>query len=268
MRERVTITINKDVLKKVDKLVDGLTIRSRSQAMEYLLTKMVKGYQIDGALILAGGYDKIGNLPKCMASVRGKPTIEHIINSLKFFGIKKFVIYVDFLGEKIRDHLKDGKNLGVEINYIIGGKPKGRAAPIKLAKDYFDKTFLVYYGDTLSTIDLNDMIRTHKDGKALATIALTTVSNPGKYGVVKMKGNRITEFEEKPEKFGSHLVSAGIFLVEPEVLRFVSSKMSSLENDLFPKLAKKKMLQGYPFEGAYININDKDTLRKANLVWK
>ena len=267
MRKRVTITIRGDVLSEVDKSINGLTIRSRSQAIEYMLSKNLEQYKVDSALILAGGKDIIENVHKCMVDVKGKPVLEHVISMLKGFGINNIVIYVDHRGEKVIEHFGDGNKYGVSIKYLIGDKPRGRALPLKLARPYFNKTFLVYYGDTLSKLDINDMARLHKDNRALATLALTTVSDPKRYGVVKLRGNRIIDFVEKPKESGSHLVSCGIFLAEPELLKYVSKKMYSPETDLFPKLSKRNLLLGYPYEGLWLNINDKQTLGQARNLW-
>lgn len=267
-RERITITLKKNLVHEADKLINSTTIRSRSQAIEILLTKAVKKYKISGALVLAGGKTKIGKAIKSMALVNDKPVLEHIIKILKDSGIENIVIYTDYESSKITSYFKDGKKFGVSIDYIVMERPVGRAIPIKMASEHFDDTFLVYYGDTLCNLDIEDMIRNHKDSASVVTVALTTVSDPGKYGVVNMKGSHITSFVEKPKKFGSYLVSAGIFLVEPSVPRNITNKMFSLETDLFPKLAKKGQLYGYPFEGIWLNINDSKALRKANKRWK
>ena len=273
MRDRITVTLKKEIVKEVDKLINNLTIRSRSHAIEYLLTKMLSKYQVDSALILAGGSNecfKNSSFHKSMQFVRGKPILENIVLLLKERGIKKFVFSCDHMADQIMKHFSDGRKLGVEIKYVVSEEPQGRALAIKAARSHFDKTFLVWYGDTLCKFDLSDMIRTHSDTKALATIALTTVSNPLNYGVVKMKGNRIRDFIEKPKKrmAESFLVSSGIFLAEPEIFKYINSKMKSLEMDLFPKLAKKNLLIGYPFEGLWLNVNDKNELQKANTLWK
>ena len=273
MRNRITITLREDIIKEVDKLVNNLTIRSRSQAIEYLLAKTVSNYQIDSALILAGGPNEgfeNSQTHKTMQLVKGKPILENIVLLLKERGIKNFVFSCDNMANDIMDHFSDGKKFGVDIKYDVSKKPLGMATAIKSSRNYFDKTFLVWYGDTLCKFDLADMIRTHSDAKATATIALTTVSNPLNYGVVKIHGNRIVDFVEKPRKkiAESFLVSAGIFLAEPEIFKYINSKMRSLELDLFPKLAKKNLLIGYPFEGMWLNINDKAELQKANNLWK
>ena len=267
MRDRITITIKGEVLDEVDKMINNLTIRSRSQAIEYLLSKNFEQYKVSNVLILAGGKDTIEGKLKCMVDVNGKPVLERIISMLKSFGVENFVIYVNYKKEEITEYFGDGKKFGINIKYVAGDKPRGRALPLKLAKAYFNKTFLVYYGDTLCKIDINDMMRVHRDNRALATIALTTVSNPKRYGVVKLRGNRIIDFVEKPKESGSHLVSCGVFLIEPELLKYISKNMYSLETDLFPKLSKKNLLLGYPYEGLWLNINDKHTLSQARNLW-
>lgn len=273
MRDRITITLKKDIIKEVDRIINNLTIRSRSHAIEYLLTKMLSKYQIDSALILAGGPNegfKNSSIHKTMQLVKDKPILENIVLLLKERGIKKFVFCCDYMANQIMNHFSDGKKFGVDIKYVVSQKPQGRALAIKSARNYFDKTFLVWYGDTLCRFDLSDMIRTHSDTKAIATIALTTVSNPLNYGVVKMQGNRIKDFVEKPKKrvAESFLISSGIFLAEPEIFKYINSKMKSLEMDLFPRLAKKNLLIGYPFEGLWLNVNNKNELQKANALWK
>ena len=273
MRNRVTITLKDDIVKEVDKLVNDLTIRSRSQAIEYLLSKTLSGYQIDSALLVAGGPNKgfrDSSRHKTMQLVKGKPILENIITHLKKMKINKFVFSCDHMVDQIMKHFSNGEKLGIDINYVICDKPRGMAHAIKSARNHFDKTFLVWYGDTLCNFDVSDMIRTHIDTNALATIALTTVSNPLNYGVVKMQGNRIIDFVEKPQRriAESFLVSSGIFLTEPEIFKYISSKMKSLELDLFPRLAKKNLLIGYPFEGMWLNVNNKNELQKANTLWK
>ena len=272
MRNRITITLREDVIKEADKLVNNLTIRSRSQAIEYLLSKAIANYKIDSALILAGGPG--GNFNnsthKCMQLIKSKPILENIILFLKDQGIQNFVFVCDNMSNQVTSYFADGSKLGVNIKYIVTEEPKGPAAAIKMAKNFFDKTFLVWYGDTLCKLDLADMIRVHNDNKSLVTIALTTVSNPLDYGIVKMRGNRITAFFEKPKKriAESYLVSAGIFIAEPEIFNNINSKMKSLELDLFPRLAKKNLLLGYPFEGVWLNVNNKNELQKANILWE
>ena len=128
-------------------------------------------------------------------------------------------------------------------------------------------SFLVVYGDTISSLDILDILEHHRKNQSLATVALTSVSNPKDYGVLKIDGNRITSFREKPsDKIESYLVSAGVFVFEPRIFNYLSKGMKSIEKDLFPKLVEKGVLSGYPFQGIWLNINAPKDLKRAMLM--
>ncbi len=262
MRERVTVTLKGELLEQVDRLVDGLTIRSRSQAMEYLLSKVLSDYRLSRALVLAGGQSReLSN--KFLREIKGKPLLFHTLDYLHEFNISNFTVYLDFGHKKIRKALRE-KDLSYGISFLEHPKPAGTVEPLLKIRGEVKNTILVAYGDTICNLDLNGMLAFHKKNKFPATIALTTVSNPKQYGVVMLEGNKVKEFLQKPRKdTGSFLVNAGYYLLEPEAFRLISGKMRSLEGDFFPRLAEKGLLAGYPFQGLYINVNTQEDLEKA-----
>jgi NDP-sugar pyrophosphorylase family protein len=87
---------------------------------------------------------------------------------------------------------------------------------------------------------------------------LATADESTNLGSITMKGNLITQFVEKPEKneSSSHLVNGGVYLFDPEVCPIVTPEMPSLENDIFPKLAKGEKLFGYLLDGKWIHLHD------------
>lgn len=265
-RKRVTVTIKEDVINQVDRIIDGLTIRSRSQAIEFLLTKFLSDFQLKNALVLAGGKDMLERKPKVLQPIKGKTLLEHSLSKLNEFGISNFLVYLDFKQDIIRNTLQ-AKKTDFNVSFISGDKPIGTIEPLFKTRARFDDTFLMAYGDTVSSLNINEMLSFHKKNNSLATIALTTVSNPKKYGVAMLQGNKITEFIQKPEKnVKSFLVSAGYFLFEPEIYKYISRDMKNLEKDLFPRLAEKGLLHGYPFQGMYLNINSESDLKKAKAL--
>ncbi|MEM5777734.1 MAG: nucleotidyltransferase family protein [Candidatus Aenigmatarchaeota archaeon] len=269
MRKRITITIRDDIISYVDKLVDGNTIRSRSHAIENLLNKIVSESNISNCLILAGGVrsEFIDKGNRCMFLLKGKPILEHVIKRLESFNIKNFIIYSDYKNEEIEQYFKNGHRFGVNIDYIFEENPSGTIRPLILARKKIKDTFLMVYGDIISSIDVNDFYSFHKSNSKIATIALTTVSNPKNYGVVEIKGNKIVNFVEKPTKsVESYLVSAGMFIFEPRIFNYISNKMHSIERDLIPSLIKKDAVDGYTFQGLWININSPKDLNRARLL--
>jgi len=269
MRVRATITIKKDLLEQVDRLVDGTNIRSRSQAMESLLSKILSDFRLGQALVLAGGKksEMLWNgRPKFLEKIRDKTLLQTVMDSIHDFNVNNFIVYVDSGADEMANGIR-AANPAYAVDFIEGEKPTGTISPLLKAKSRLKDTFLVAYGDTITSINLNDMLSFHRKNKAIATVALTTVSNPKKYGVATLEGNNITDFVQKPTKnVQSYLVNAGYFIFEPEIFKFVSRKMENIERDLFPKLAEKRLLYGYPFQGIYLNVNSREDIRKAEIL--
>lgn len=275
-RERLTITLRKDLLPEVDRHIDKVKIRNRSHAIEYLLTKSLKPH-LRKALVLCGGrgikmrpftYE----MPKAMLPVHNRPILEYIIDLLRNNEIREIVILVGHLKEKITSHFGDGSKFGVKIIYIEEKTPEGTAAPILKAKKYLKgEPFLLMYGDVLADIKIKEFFEFHQEHGNMVSMALSSATNPEAYGMVKLRGNKIMEFKEKPEKTESisRLISAGIYILEPEIFSHIPAKKhSSLEHDLFPKLASEGKLSGWPFEGLWFDISTPEIYGKALKEWK
>ena len=164
-----------------------------------------------------------------------------------------------------------GRWLGVKITYLEQKKKNiGTAFALSLAKKFLENDpFLVMYGDTLLQIDLKDFIDFHFSSKTLATIALTSIKEPTLYGVVKLRGEKIVDFIEKPkEEEVSRVISAGVFAFEPEIFNFLPPKPSAnLEEKVFPTLAKRGMLSGYLFEGKWFDVGTQEAYEKVLKEW-
>lgn len=274
MKERVTLTIDKDILRQIDSRIDGHTMKNRSHAVEMLLVRALGSRKPTTALILAGGRDDslkdvIGNLPKCLAVVNGKSLLEHAILLFKKFDIKDILISIRADSHEIKSAIGDGEKFGVNINYIEEEYPLGTAGPLRMAKQFISSTFFMSNADELKEINLNDMYAFHSEHRGLVTIALKTVSDPSRYGVANMTGRHIVSFIEKPNRDNapSNLVNAGIYIMEPEVIDLVPDGFATLENDLFPKLAAQQKLYGYAFGGRWIGINSVDDYQRAQEIW-
>jgi len=119
---------------------------------------------IDVAVIMAGGKGSrllsITNdeIPKPMVPVDGKPLLEYQVEKLKSYGVKKIIMIVGHLGEKISGHFQDGRAFGVDIDYIFEKEPLGTAGAFYYLKDKIDaKDFLLIFGDVFFDIDFDRM---------------------------------------------------------------------------------------------------------------
>src|SRR5438093_11509970 len=109
-----------------------------------------------------------------MIPIAGKPFIDYVISYLASHGIRNIIMLLsDEDSEVYRNHLDDGSKYGVNVGYSISPRT-GTANALKEASGHIDSTFLVYYGDVLTTLDLTDMIRFHREKKPTCKVALST----------------------------------------------------------------------------------------------
>ena len=273
MKERITITLDENLIKQIDKRIDGLDIKNRSQEIENLLSESLGTNIPRKAVLLVGGKGTrlkplTDKTPKALLEVHKKAVTEHIFDLLKKHGIRDIVLCVGHLKDRIKDYFGDGSNFGVNIIYVEEDEPLGTAGPLKLAKKYLKGSFIVSNGDELKNINIPRMFRLHKRKDALATIALTTVEDPSHYGVARLDGSRIIEFVEKPSHPPSNLINAGFYILEPEVIDMIPDGFSMLEKDVFPKLAKLGRLRGFPFAGQWFDIGTIERYKLAEKQWK
>ena len=226
------------------------------------------------AAVLAGGYATRLRpisyaLPKLLFPVLGKPMIYWTFDLLDSIGITEVVLGVNYMAETLR--AKVGSTYrGMTIKYSLESQELGTAGPIKLASTNaeLNETFIAMNGDVIAQIDLRDMLRQHLQSKALITDALHLVRDPTRFGVVRMDAEkRIQRFVEKPKprEAPSRLVNAGIYIIEPDVLRRIpENRKVSLEREIFPDLAKEGRLSGFEFSGYWFDIGSLADFRKAN----
>ena len=115
--------------------------------------------------------------------------------------------------------------------------------------------------------DLRGIVAFHRNNRALATIGLMTVDDPSSRGFVSVKDGKIVEFAQKSGSPTSNMVNAGLYVFEPGIFRFVPDGSSMLENDVFPKIAAKGLLFGFPLVGLCLDIGTPERYEKARKEW-
>lgn len=260
IKSRITITLNEKLLKNIDRLVDGSSIKSRSHAIEFLLSKNFHQEKIRTAVILAGGKGiKVkggsASMSKVLMPYKRRLFIEHVLDWLKKEEIEEVVISAGDLSDEIKRKIGDGSKFGVSIYYL--SSDSGNAKILKHLEKIVSGTFLMLNGDVLCDTDLDEIFEFHGKSGGLCTIGMVSVKEPHAFGTIKLKGNRIVDFIEKPKKGEeeSYLINAGLYIMEPEICAMASSGCISLEKDLFPDLAKKGKIFGYYLEGKWLHLD-------------
>lgn len=228
------------------------------------------------AVLMAGGSGTrlrplTCDLPKPMVPIVNKPIIEHIVNLLKRHGFEDIFVTLYYLPQAIQAHLKDGKDLGVNITYALEEeKPLGTAGCVKNIEQHLDETFLIISGDALTDFDLSKVIAFHKEKGSKATIVMTRVENPLEFGVVITdEEGRVQRFLEKPSssEVFSDTINTGIYVIEPELLDLLpANQESDFSKDLFPEILRRGLpMYGYIMESGYWgDVGSLSTYREAH----
>lgn len=267
MKSRLTITLTKDILKKVDRTIDGKDIRNRSHAIEHLIRKSLNP-TVNRAVILAGGKTKEGTLP-LLSLINDRPLLFVIIEHLKKYKVSELIICAGQHENKIRKMLNNGEAAGVKIIYSKESKPLGTAGAIKNAQKYLlNEPFIVIHGDILTGMDFENFISFHEREDVIATIAVKPRRLEKRFGKVLLQGNKITDFIGSDKKDqGISIVNTGVYLFKPEILNLIPNKFpSSFEKDVFPRLAREGELGAFIFQGVWADVSrTKDRLEAISL---
>lgn len=210
--------------------------------------------------------------PKPMLPIGGKPLLEHIIDLLKRHGIREIAINLCYKPQAVIGYFGDGRRFGVEITYSIESPILGTAGAVKKLQDYFDKTFIVVYGDLLTDLDITSLVEYHKGRGGMVTVALYKVENPSACGLVDLnERGRIQRFVEKPppEEVFTDLANAGVYVVEPDVIDHIpSDTLYDFGQDLFPALLERGVpVYGYPIKDYLIDIGTLEKYERAQWEW-
>ncbi len=206
------------------------------------------------AVVMAGGQGTrlrplTSNQPKPMLPIVGQPMMQHILRLARRHGIGDVVATVQFLASIVRNFFGDGSDLGVSLSYATEEEPLGTAGSVRNARPLLDDRTLVLSGDSVTDVDLSELIRFHESRRAAVTVTLKRVRDPLEFGIVIVnEEGRVDRFLEKPgwgDVF-SDTINTGIYVLEDEVLELIpEGKEFDFSKDLFPLLLDK----GYPIYG-------------------
>lgn len=209
------------------------------------------------AMILAAGlgtrlYPLTKEIPKPMLPIADIPLIGHQIKWMKENGIEEIMVNLHYLPGKIKEYLGDGSKFNVKIHYSLEEELLGTSGAIRKVKNFFNKRFLVFYGDNFTNLKLDQMKRNHINKKSLITILTREKDINERFSnvIIFNKDQQITKFIEKPSKdqckgVKRNTANCGIYICEPSILDLIPKK-SDFSRDIFPKIIELGGL--YAFE--------------------
>ena len=251
------------------------------------------------AVILAGGFgtrlsEETTIKPKPMVEIGGMPILWHIMKIYTAFGINEFIICCGYKGHIIKEFFSnyflrrsdvtfDNKENKMEVHQngaepwrvtlVNTGEKTMTGGRIKRVKNYIgNETFCLTYGDGVSDINIAELISFHKAQKTLAT--LTAVQPPGRFGILTLEKNKVKSFREKPVGDGAW-INGGFFVLEPEVINYISDDMTVWEQEPLINLSRNGELSAYRHYGFWQpmdTLRDKmyleDLWESGNAPWK
>ena len=235
------------------------------------------------AVILAGGLgtrisEESHLRPKPMIEIGGRPILWHIMKMYSHHGINNFVVCLGYRGYVIKEYFAnyflhmsdvtfDMVNNSMEVHQrfaepwrvtlVDTGQETLTGGRLKRVSQYVQgETFCLTYGDGVSDVNLRALIEFHQEHKRKATV--TAIQPPGRYGALKLSGQQVHSFQEKPAGDGAW-INGGFFVLEPEVLDLIQGDNTSWEFEPLQQLAQQGELMAYPHKGFWQAM---DTLRE------
>lgn len=227
-------------------------------------------------VILAGGYgtrlaEYTDSIPKPMVPIGGEPIILHIMKSYAKYGYNEFYIALGFKGHIIKNFFKNFKSkwkiklIDTGLNTMTGGRVK------RMEKYLKNDTFMLTYGDGLSNININKLIKFHKKQKKIITIS--AVRPPARFGSLKLKGSKVLKFREKSQ-LDESWINGGFFVIEPSFFKMIKGDSTILEKEPLEKAVKEKKICAFKHHDFWQCMDhklDKDLLdqliRKKKAPW-
>ena len=238
-------------------------------------------------VLLAGGFgtrisEESHLRPKPMIEIGGKPILWHIMKYYSSFGFNEFIICCGYKQHVIKEwfanyylHNSDitldftkGNEMTVhnnvaepwKVTMIDTGLNTMTGGRIKRIQPYVgNEPFMLTYGDGVSNVDLNALVRFHQEHGKIAT--MTAVNVGQQFGVLEIdKDGTINKFREKNDSDGG-VINAGYMVLNPEIFDYIDGDDQPLEREPFERLAADGQMMGYIHEGFWSCM---DTLRDKN----
>jgi mannose-1-phosphate guanylyltransferase len=224
------------------------------------------------AVILVGGQGTrlrplTDRTRKDMLPLVDRPLLSYTFEHLARHGVERAIVSCGYLPHQIGSAF--GAAYGsMALEYAVESQPLGTGGAIGFAARELDGSFFALNGDSLREADLGAMVEFHRSTGAKATILLTPVADPSRYGLVRIAADgRVDSFLEKPrpEEIDTDLINAGFYVLEPEVLDLVpSGRAVSIEREVFPRLAEQGSVYGIALPGYWLDVGTPESYLQAH----
>jgi glucose-1-phosphate cytidylyltransferase len=243
-------------------------------------------------IILGGGFgtrisEYTKSIPKPMVSVGEKPILWHIMKTYAYFGHNDFYVALGYKAEVIKEYFLNYRTLNADFTVDLGtgtvtphqldevdwkvtlvdtGLNTMTGGRVKRMKSYIgDETFLLTYGDGLSDVNMDSLLKFHKSHGKMIT--MTAVRPAARFGELELDGEHVISFEEKPQ-LHEGWINGGFFVMEPECMELIAGDEIMLEREPLLMAAKQGELMAYRHDGFWQCMDTKRDNELLNKLWE
>jgi mannose-1-phosphate guanylyltransferase len=211
-------------------------------------------------VVLAGGFGTrlrpwTYEIPKPILPMLDKTLLEHVVEVVPSDKVDEVVVAGGYKVDDIEAYFKEA-DVSYDVRIVRETEPLGTGGALGNCKDVVSGQFVCLNGDIVSSLDMQVGLDLHQKNGGIGTLALWEVEDPTRFGIVGLDDEqRITQFKEKPapEEVFSNLINAGSYLFEDDIFDYIPLGRSSLERQVFPVLAEERKLNGFSFDGYFID---------------
>lgn len=228
--------------------------------------------------------------PKPMVNIGPRPILWHIMKIYAGYGHTEFILPLGYKGDMIKDYFRNYELMNADVTIALG-KPDGitlhqthdetgwkitlvdtgektlKGARVKKIQKYVGrKGFLMTYGDGVSDVDIDKLVRFHKSHGKIATV--TGINPLARFGELQVKNDIVASFREKPRNMESSLISGGFFVFENKVFDYLSEDdLCDLEYGALERLASEGQLMVYKHDGFWYCMDTLRDVEALNKMW-
>jgi dTDP-glucose pyrophosphorylase len=219
-------------------------------------------------VLMAGGLGKrlrpmTDDTPKPLLQVGHKPLLETILESFVEHNFRRFFISVNYMAERVKEHIGDGSRWNVEVRYLEENAQLGTAGALGLVDEAIDSPLIVMNGDVLTKTNFAQLLAFHREQGARATMCVREYDVQVPFGVVDIDKGRVARLREKP--VNTYFINAGIYVLEPDMLPLVTRGSALNMTDLFQILIDRgDQIAVFPVREYWLDIGQVEDFNRAN----
>ncbi len=224
--------------------------------------------------------------PKPLVEIGEMPILWHVMKIYSAHGVNDFYICCGYKGHLIKEYFQNYRLYRSDVTFDIGNgtaevhqhtaepwrvtlldtggetQTGGRLRRIRSHLES-EEAFFFTYGDGIGDVDITATLDFHRSHSGLATT--TAVQPRGRYGALKLDGEKIVDFEEKPGGDGSW-VSGGFFVLSPQIFDYIEGDQTVWEHEPLERLAREGQLFAYRHRGFWHSMDSlRDKTELSNL---